>query len=316
MAQIMTSTPGISVVIPVYNRPGLVVEALDSVLAQAWPTLEVIVVDDGSTDGTAARVAAHPGRADNIVRLIQQPNRGESAARNAGIIAARQPFVAFLDSDDRWMPGKLAAQMEVFEQDPETDMVFSAYLDRRPTGLSTVILSTWERSVNHTLDRLLTGSCINTSTVVIRREVFNQVGLFDVSLRHCEDHDMWLRLASVGTRIAYVPQPLTDTRRQPDSLAAQPAEIARASELVIGKLFDSGSLPVEIQNRRRFHLARWHLNSAGRHLEAGDGRAAVASLVRATTVRPVSFRPGWLVMAGTALRLEWTKGRRLVSPSH
>jgi glycosyltransferase involved in cell wall biosynthesis len=294
---------GVTVVIPVYNRAALVVEAMESVLAQKWPAVEIVVVDDGSTDATPDAVATYVEKADHRIRLIRQPNQGGSAARNAGIAAARYPFVAFLDSDDRWLPGKLAAQMHIFESDPSVDVAFTAYIERWPTTSSTVVLPHWVPA--GALEKLLEGSCVNTSSVVVRTETLEKVGAFDVGLSHCEDHDLWLRLASAGANFAYLPEPLTETRRQHDSLAAQSAEVARASELVIARLFASGALPPEIQRARRRHAARWCLNSAGRHLQAGDGRSALGSLGRAVAWYPPAVRPGWCLMAAAALRLEW-----------
>ncbi|MEJ2611197.1 MAG: glycosyltransferase [Candidatus Thiodiazotropha sp.] len=187
----------VSVIIPAYNVGVYLEETLDSVLAQTFKDMEVIIVDDGSTDNTvqiAQKYAdAHPGQ----VKLIQQQNNGPAAARNTGIQSSDSTYIAFLDSDDLWVPGKLASQMEFFKsQPPEVGLIFSRIARFDNEGL-------WKAGdsrgpVNHSGDfykSLLKGNCITTQTVVVKRSCFDRVGLFDTSPDIIEDYDMWLRIA-------------------------------------------------------------------------------------------------------------------------
>jgi len=179
-----------TVVIPTHNRRAFVREAVISVLAQGGTGCEVIVVDDGSEDGTAAALRNEFGAA---VRLIETANRGVSAARNAGVLAGRGDLVAFLDSDDVWLPGKLAAQFACLA-DPAVQIcqtqeiwmrdgvrVNPSRRDRKPSG----------RIFSESLRRCL----VSASTVMLRRSLFERVGGFDESLPACEDYDLWLRIA-------------------------------------------------------------------------------------------------------------------------
>lgn len=121
-------SPLVSVIIPTYNRASLITQAVDSVLARSYRSVEIIVVDDGSTDETEAVLA----RYGHSIRFIRQPNLGRSEARNTGLEAARGTLVAWLDSDNYWHPGKLAAQVDYLERHPDTGLVFTAQRGSQP----------------------------------------------------------------------------------------------------------------------------------------------------------------------------------------
>lgn len=187
----MTGMPSVSVIIPTYQRAHWVGQAIESVLVQSYRDYEIIVVNDGSTDGTASRLNEFGDR----VRVIHQANRGLPAARNAGINAAKGDLLAFLDDDDLWFPGKLASQIALFSRDPSVGLVYadmtlfdengdreSSYADRcRPPLMQNAA----------TLFRY---NFIPVPTVMVRRACLDQVGLFDETLTACEDYDLWLRI--------------------------------------------------------------------------------------------------------------------------
>lgn len=297
----MSSPQGVSVVIPTYNRADVLPEALDSVLAQDWPELEVIVVENGSTDRTAEMLAEYETRHADVVRVIHlHPNRGPSRARNAGILAARHQFIAFLDSDNRWSPGKLDRQMPLFEADPSLDLTFTGY---RTFGASarTVLIEGWRVSQEHALRELLVGCCINTSSVVVRRESFAESGLFDPATDGLEDYELWVRMAASGLRIGYLAEPLAEYRIHESALSSDLGRASEMTERMFRGMFDGGRLPATLLAERRVHLARCYLNSACRFLEVGEGPAAAAALGRAFLTRPASVRPGWLRLLLEAL---------------
>ncbi len=297
----MASHPGVSVVIPTYNRADLLKEAVNSALAQDWPELEVTVVDDGSTDRTPELLAGYGER----VRVIRQENAGESSARNAGIIAASHEFVALLDSDNRWLPGKLRRQMELFAEDPAPDLTFTAYAAFGDIPREDVVLEAWEGTQGDALEQLLVGCCINTSTVVATRSCLRGTGLFDEELDCAQDHDLWLRIAAQDRRIAYLPEPLTEYRVHAEAVSGDAALVSRSTERIFERLFDSGSLPERFQRNRSFYLARCYLDSACRYLDADEGEPAVAAITRAARTRPASIRPGWLLI--------WARARRIAA---
>jgi glycosyltransferase involved in cell wall biosynthesis len=220
----MTGVCDVSVVIPAFDRVAVLPRALDSVLAQSRPAAEVIVVDDGSTDGTAALLDRdYPG-----VTVIRQPNRGVSAARNAGLAAATGEWLAFLDSDDEWRPRKLEHQLEALHVDatgPGPAGASHAPPKRRPhtDGGPPLVCHTDEiwirngRRVNQMKKHAKTGGWIfehnlpmcrmSPSAALIHRSVLESVGNFDENLPACEDYDLWLRITS-RFPVCFVEEPL------------------------------------------------------------------------------------------------------------
>lgn len=212
----------VSVVIPVWNREREVAEALASVRGQEWAAAETLVVDDGSTDDTAA-VAEQAG-----ARVIRQENAGVSAARNTGIRAASEPWVAFLDSDDIWEPDRLRRQWEARELAPDVDLFFT---DHAVFGDSGVIVpsSVAERAPFARVERqrlaphvyrcpaaslaraMFGGNLLKPSTLLVRRELLLEVGLFDPSFGHAEDREMGLRLLA-HTDAVLIARPLVRYR--------------------------------------------------------------------------------------------------------
>ena len=183
----------VSVVIPTYNLAALLPGAVESVRAQGWPELEIIVVDDGSTDGTP-EVLEGLAREHANLRWFRQENAGAAAARNRGIEEARGRWVAFLDADDLWMPGKLAAQFEALAARPSASFSYTDVRVRREDGEEGDLVYGTERQP--LIVQLLAANLFATPTVLARRDCFREVGLFDASLRTGEDWDMWLRLAA------------------------------------------------------------------------------------------------------------------------
>jgi glycosyltransferase involved in cell wall biosynthesis len=191
----MTSVPLISTVIPTYNRMDLLPRAIDSALAQTGVAQEIIVIDDGSTDGTARRLAERYGER---VRCVSQPNGGVSRARNRGMALARGDFIALLDSDDLWLPGKLAAQLAFLASHPEYGMVLCDV--QRVDGASRPTDTLRRRDAipvdGHVLAHVLLQPALVPASVLMRREVFDTIGGFDESLRTAEDIDFHLRVAA------------------------------------------------------------------------------------------------------------------------
>lgn len=183
--------PSVSVIIPTHNRAGLVMEAVGSVLSQTYRDFEVVVVDDGSTDGTADVLKPYHGR----VRYIHQPHRGVSAARNVGIQFARGEFFAFLDSDDLWVKSKLDEQMAVLQQSPSFKIVYTDEIWIR-RGVRVNQGKRHRKYSGWIFDKVLPLCIVSFSSVVMEREVVNKVGLLDESLPVCEDYDYWIRVAA------------------------------------------------------------------------------------------------------------------------
>lgn len=192
----------ISVIIPSWNRAEQLAAALDSVYAQTLAPHEVIVVDDGSTDTTRQRVTGHYPQ----VRYIYQHNKGVSSARNTGISAASGDWIALLDSDDRWQPGKLEHQQQALAANPGYRLCHSDETWIR-NGKRVNPMKKHAKVGGHIYLQCLPLCVISPSAVMIHRELFEAVGLFDETLPACEDYDLWLRICAVYP-VLYVDQPL------------------------------------------------------------------------------------------------------------
>ncbi len=179
----------ISVIIPGYNRASLLPRAIESVLAQSHPVAELIVVDDGSTDNTAALLA---GRYPEVDR-IQQQNRGVSAARNAGLKQARHDWLCLLDSDDSWQADKLEKQVQALARNPAYRLCHTNETWYR-RGRLLRQGKKHEKRGGYLFQHCLPLCAISPSSVMIHKKVFEDVGYFDESLPACEDYDMWLRI--------------------------------------------------------------------------------------------------------------------------
>ncbi|MDJ0986715.1 MAG: glycosyltransferase [Desulfobacterales bacterium] len=182
--------PLVSVIIPTYNRDWIVAEAIDSVLAQDFSDYELLVVDDGSEDRTAEILAAY---GDNIT-VLHQSNKGVSAARNCGIAAAAGRLIAFLDSDDLWLPQKLSTQVKFFSDHP--DAVINQTEERWiRNGVRVNPKKRHLKFSGMIFERSLALCLVSPSAVMIKKILFDTVGVFDEDLPACEDYDLWLRIS-------------------------------------------------------------------------------------------------------------------------
>ncbi len=192
----------ISVIIPTYNRVHTLPRALDSVLAQTQPADEIIVIDDGSIDNTVELVQHRY----SSVKLMQQSNRGVSAARNSGIMASSGDWVALLDSDDEWLPHKLEKQLALLSQQPQHKIIHSDEIWIR-NGVRVNQMKKHRKKGGWIFNECLPLCVISPSAAIIRRTIFDEIGLFDETLPACEDYDLWLRITS-RYPVLYFDEPL------------------------------------------------------------------------------------------------------------
>src|SRR5512139_1580478 len=224
--------PKVSVIIPTYNRLPMLKEAVNSVLTQHFEDIELIVVDDGSTDGTVEEMKWYGGR----VKLIQHSqNKGVSAARNKGILHARGKCIAFLDSDDLWVKGKLKIQVAFLDDNPHypicyTDEIWIRRGKRVNPMLKHAKYSGW------IFEKCVPLCTISPSSVMMRKTLFPKVGLFDEALPVCEDYDFWLRV-SARFPIFFIPRKLIIKRGgHPDQLSQRSWGNDRCRVIALEKL--------------------------------------------------------------------------------
>ena len=198
--------PLVSVIIPTLNRRDLVCQAVASVLAQHDASLEVIVVDDGSTDGTRAALQAFGGR----VRYAYQPTRGVSAARNCGVALATGTWLAFLDSDDLWRRAKLARQLAYHARNPMLRVSQTGEIWIR-NGVRVNPCLHHQKPAGDIFAPSLARCVVSPSAVMLHRDLFAALGGFDEGLPACEDYDLWLRL-SLREPVGLLDEPLVIKR--------------------------------------------------------------------------------------------------------
>lgn len=190
MSKIQKKNPLVTVILPTYNRGWIIKKAIDSVLSQDFRDFELIVVDDGSTDNTESILEGYAG--DIIVR--RQDNHGVSAARNAGIACASGPLIAFLDSDDLWLPKKLTAQVDFFNSNPEALICQTQELWIR-NGMRVNPKKRHQKFSGMIFKQSLPLCIVSPSAVMLKKKLLDQTDGFDENLPACEDYDLWLRIS-------------------------------------------------------------------------------------------------------------------------
>jgi glycosyltransferase involved in cell wall biosynthesis len=273
--------PTVSVVLPTFNRRGFLQQAVESVLAQTRPADELIVVDDGSTDDTADLLAGYGDR----LMVIRQDNRGVSAARNAGIRRAKGAFVALLDSDDYWLPEKLEAQLSFFERHPDAMLCQTEETWMR-NGKRVNPKNRHRKYSGMIFEKTLPLCLVSPSAVMIRKELFREVGLFDESLPACEDYDMWLRI-SWKYPVYLIDTPLIVKRGgHDDQLSAMP-ELDKYRIQALSKILRQGCLsPAQHLSAMEMLTRKCRIYAAGCR-KRGRLREAEAYLAIPKSIPPI-----------------------------
>ncbi len=230
----------VSAIIPTFNRLGSLCSAIDSVLAQQYPLHELIVVDDGSTDGTALHLTRHYP----MVKLIRQSNHGVSYARNRAIEQAQGEWLAFLDSDDRWFPDKIGTQIQALADAPANRL---CHCDEHwiRNGERVNPKRKHQKRGGHIFEHCLPLCVISPSATMIHKSLFDDIGLFDESLPACEDYDLWLRICAQES-VLYVDQPLLEkTGGHDDQLSQRYPAMDRFRLQALAKLIRTQELSAD-----------------------------------------------------------------------
>ncbi len=202
--------PLVSVIIPTYNSAQFIPNSVSSVASQTYPNIEILIIDDGSTDDTEIVVQALPGS----IRYIKQINSGPSSARNRGIAQSKGKYIAFLDVDDEWEPSKIENQVALFENDKSLSIVAASYVrcDADLSPVETICLEIPSKNKGVVPFRmLLEKNQLLTSSIMLRKQTLDVCGFFDEKIRFGEDWDLWVRAAQLGG-IGYLQTPLAKYR--------------------------------------------------------------------------------------------------------
>lgn len=302
--------PTVSVIIPTYNQAQYLKDAVDSVLESTYQDFEIIIVDDGSTDNTqeVAKKSSDPR-----IHYVYQENQGLSGARNTGILLATGVFLTYLDSDDLFLPEKLFLLTDVLEKESEIGFVAGQAIiideNNRPLG------EVFTEPIPNDPTRLLLHNPLHVSSVMVRREWQERVGLFDQSLRSYEDWDMWLRLAQAGCQMRWVAHPVSLYRFHSAQMTRDDRQMTVSTFAVLDKVYQNPDLPkswlalrilayshanlrgaAQAYSAKKYDQAKEYLSEAVRlnpELSANDAELLVKNILGwanyAKTMEPLAF---------------------------
>jgi len=292
----------VTVILPAYNSANYIADTVECLLSQTYKAIEIIVINDGSTDSTLDVLTAYSDTGK--IKLIDQKNTGVAAARNVGISMAQGEYIAFIDSDDYWFSEKLSTQVRYLEQHSEVGAVYAAWHEWRPdvNGIFPSPLSMESKSINLDIDPTLSGwiyiellfDCvIHTSSIMIRSPILCQLGGFDANLVMGEDYDLWLRLSRT-TKIDKLSTPLSLykihaeslTQKKPLAVCYQGMVIERAIKEWGYKGPDGRETS---KHKIRFVLANIYFNFFYQHYKQGDKKFAILFALKKRSMFPVLF---------------------------
>jgi glycosyltransferase involved in cell wall biosynthesis len=276
----------VSVVIPAYNAAAYIAGTLDSVFAQTYTDFEVVLVNDGSPDTDALEQELKPYL--SRIRYFKQANRGPSAARNLAIREALGQYIALLDADDFWLPQHLANQIKRLCRNQELGLVYANGFHLRGDALVGTAFDRVPQSSVVNIENLLSEQCtVNTSSVVVSRSALIQAGLFDEAMYHCEDFDLWLRLAGIGVGMEY-DQEVQVGHRLGSGLAASSELMKKGRARAIEKFAASSAVRDShrsiITSRLKALDLEIHVELAKQRLLAGSYREALSEVRLARSI--------------------------------
>lgn len=287
--------PEISVIIPTYNRGHLISETIDSVLSQSFRDLEILVIDDGSTDNTQEILKKYSG---NVTYINIKHSGLPAVVRNVGLKHARGIYIAFLDSDDIWLPEKLEKEIGILENSPDTGLVCSnAYvLKANEDREKELYLKENQGKSGHVLADLLKDNFIINSSVLVRRSAIDQAAIFSENpeLRALEDYDLWLRIAMI-TKICFILEPLLSYRDHGGSIRMQQTSLSYINAMIsiqkqiralIMALDHHDNEMKKIMDDINYSIALYEYD---RSMASNNKTLSVGGLIRLATIRPINL---------------------------
>ena len=294
--------PRVSIVIPTYNCDRFLGRAVDTALSQSYTDHEIIVVDDGSTDGTADLIAQYEQR----VRYYRQSNRGVSAARNLALDYATGEFIAYLDADDMWYPQKLEAQVAFLDTHKECGLVHTevSVIDEDDEILHLCFNQETKRSIprGYCLTDLLRRCHIQTLTVMERRQCLDRIGGFDERLPIAQDYHHWIKVVGGGFAVGYLAEPLGKYRWRSGSLMANQGRLLEDLVLIYEGILQ-GELDFLTVEKDDLDMVVKELHLMRRRLAYAEGDAAKFNQARERIGQLIRKHPGAIELYGDFLKI-------------
>ncbi len=284
--------PNVSVIIPTYNSAKFLPETIESVLGQTYQDFELIIIDDGSTDHTKEVIASYLKDHPQKIKYFYQKNSGVSAARNHGMQAAKGSFIAIIDSDDLWFPGRLMEGMKMMDAHPNVGLVHSNVINITEEGKPFNIISRNKKFLSGYISDyiFLRKADILCPTVLFRKECCDRLGGFDHNLATlgCEDRELWIRIAK-QYEIAFIDKPLAYYRVRSDSMSHNIPKMLQARLYVVDKY-----CPADGPNRnlRNLALSKIYKDLGDQFLIASDFNQAKHFYLKALSFNLFNIWPG------------------------
>jgi len=268
----LINNPLVSVIVPLYNGEDYIAECLTSVYNQTYRPFEVFIVDDGSTDRSIEIV----NKIARDKRIISQKNEDVCRARNVGSEQSKGEFIAFIDQDDIWDPSKLSRQLEIFQTDDTIDLVFTDIIKFFPSGRKHHAMDKHRIALSLTEDNLfgtlVKKNVLMTSAVMVKRESFIKAGMFDEDFKTCGDYEMWIRMAQLGMKFRYLPEPLTFYRYHGRNTSQKTEVMHNDRVKAIRKTFSDDLLKPEYKKLERISLANVYMFGAHTYFSSKNYR--------------------------------------------
>jgi glycosyltransferase involved in cell wall biosynthesis len=283
-----TKKPGVSVVIPAYNYAHYLPRTLDSILKQDYPNVEIVVVDDGSTDNTREIVASYGDK----IRYVYQQNAGLSAARNTGIKEAKFEYLGFIDADDEWRPTLISRIMGAFQRLPGEFAIVAChydYIDADSKPLPVKNLIPIEEREFNCRDFILK-TRFTSSSAIITRKAFDTCGTYDVTLRSSEDRDIWIRIAS-KFRVYIVGERLSLIRRHPHNMSKHADRMKQNIRRVLQKTYHAKLASHADVLFWAKVLSFYFYQNSWRYRDEGRNARALAEIVKSLLLWPAFPQP-------------------------
>ncbi len=291
------SLPLISVIIATYNRRDFIVEAVNSALDQTYKNIEVIIVDDGSTDDSRSLIEAEFGT-DPRVSYFYQENNKRASAFNHGLQHARGEFIAIVDSDNRWLPHRLESGYRALTANPDYDIAYgdNILIDEQGNEISRENMKRYSGNITF---QLLRDNCVSINTALVPRRCFDELGPMDTSRKRSDDYELWLRF-STAYRFLYVPDFMAEYRVMEDQLSSDKTRRFDANWSIIS---DFRSQHPSALSRKEFDagFAFFHIRKARYLSGQGEKMAALGEVFRAMKLRP-GGRAVWRALAVVVLK--------------
>ena len=295
MIEVNRKHPLVSIIVPTYNRASFLSECIDSVLAQSYPNWELIIVDDGSTDQSKSIIESY--LTDERIRYHYQENQGQSVARSVAIDQACGEYIAFLDSDNMWLPNRLAMGLKAFDQDSSIGVSYGDIITINEQG-DELSKENMTRHSGRIVDRLLMDNFVSMNTTLTKKTAIDQVGGMNRNIKRADDYDLWLRLSG-QFKFKYIPEFMAYYRVMENQISSNKDGRFQSNEKIIKDFLENHTSSVSTLEARK-GLGAFYARKAAYEASMSRFSRSLYDIFRSLFQFPFWQRP-WRVLAKLSL---------------